>query len=165
MNKITTYSRWQTFWLVALRVAIGWHFLYEGLYKMFKTGWTAKHYLNDADGWFAESFIDMADNPTLLNFVDTLNIWGLTFVGLGLIVGCFTRYASIGGIVLLLLFYVSHIPFIGADYIIPAEGNYLWLDKNIIEICALMVIIALPTSHIIGIDRYINTLTRKAKAK
>lgn len=164
MNKLKSYSGWQTFWLVALRVAIGWHFLYEGLYKMFKTGWTAKHYLNDADGWFAETFTDIANNPTLLSIVDSANIWGLTLIGLGLIVGCFSRYASMAGIALLVLFYVSHIPFIGASYMLPAEGNYLWLDKNVIEIFALMVTIVLPTSHIIGIDRFICSLTCKDKA-
>lgn len=164
MKKTNSYSGWQTFWLVALRVAIGWHFLYEGLYKMFSTGWTAKHYLNDADGWFAGIFTDIANNPTLLSLVDTANIWGLTLIGAGLIVGCFSRYASIAGIALLVLFYVSHIPFIGASYMLPAEGNYLWLDKNVIEIFALMVIIVFPTSHIIGIDRFICNLTCKDKA-
>lgn len=165
MNKLTSYSKGQTFWLVALRVAIGWHFLYEGLYKMLKTGWTSKHYLTDADGWFSESFMDIANNPSMLAFVDMLNVWGLTLIGAGLIVGCLTRYASMAGIVMLLLFYVSHIPFIGASYLLPAEGNYLWLDKNIIEACALMVVIVFPTSHIIGIDRFINSLTRKDTAQ
>lgn len=155
MNEKITFSKWRILSLVLLRLAIGWHFLYEGLYKLFRSGWTSKHYLTDSKGWFSDYFIKIANDPTALAITDSLNIWGLTLIGAGLIAGCFTRYASIAGVVLLILFYVSHIPFIGSSYMIPTEGNYLWFDKNIVELCALIVTIAFPTSHIIGVDRFL----------
>lgn len=163
MSGLKKYSTWQTIWLVALRVAIGWHFLYEGLYKLIKSGWTSKHYLTDSSGWFSDIFADMANSPTALAIVDSANIWGLVLIGTSLIVGCLSRYAAIAGAVVLLLFYISHIPFIGATYMAPVEGNYLWFDKNVVEIFALLVTIVLPSSHIIGIDRFIGKL-RNAKA-
>lgn len=154
MNEKITFTKWRILALVLLRLAIGWHFLYEGLYKIFRTSWSSKTYLVDSAGWFADIFKAIANSPTALAITDTLNIWGLTLIGAGLIAGCLTRYASIAGIVLLILFYVSHIPFIGSSYMAPMEGNYLWFDKNIVEICALIVTIAFPTSHIIGVDRF-----------
>jgi hypothetical protein len=36
--------------LTILRVAIGWHFLYEGLTKLFNPAWTAAGYLESATG-------------------------------------------------------------------------------------------------------------------
>lgn len=62
-------------------------------------------------------------------------------IGLGLIAGFLTRTASIAGIVLLFFYYLFHPPFIGYTYQTPAEGSYLIIDKNLIEMCALLGII------------------------
>lgn len=161
MNKLTSYSRSQTLWLVVLRLVIGWHFLYEGLVKLFNSGWSAYPYLMDSDGFLSGFFQSIAGNEGFLAVSNYINIYGLTLIGLGLILGCFSRIASIGGILLLALFYLSHPPFVGAEYMMPTEGSYLWIDKNIIEMGALMVLIYFPTSHIIGLDRYLSKLFKR----
>ncbi|WP_029906792.1 DoxX family membrane protein [Prevotella sp. 10(H)] len=161
MIEQTSYSRAQTFWLVMLRLLIGWHFLYEGIVKILNSGWTAYPYLMDSQGFFAEYFQSMAANPEFLAVANYINIYGLTLIGLGLILGCFSRIACIGGIVFLGMYYLSHPPFIGATYMMPTEGSYLWIDKNVIEIGALMVLIYFPTSRIIGLDRYISKLFKR----
>lgn len=155
----TSYTRPQTFWLVILRLLIGWHFLYEGIVKILNSSWSAYPYLMDSQGFLSGMFQSIAGNPTLLDISNLVNIYGLTLIGLCLILGCFSRAASIGGIVFLILYYLSHPPYIGTDYMMPTEGSYLWIDKNMIEIGALMVLIYFPTSHIIGLDRYICKLT------
>jgi len=165
MKKLTSYTRGQTFWLVILRLLIGWHFLYEGIVKILNSGWSAYPYLMDSQGFFAEYFQDIAVNPGLLSVSNYINIIGLTLVGLGLVLGSFSRIASIGGIVFLALYYLSHPPFIGAEYMMPTEGSYLWIDKNLIEIGALMVLIYFPTSHIIGLDRYISKLFKRSHSR
>lgn len=161
MNKLTSYSRSQTLWLVVLRLLIGWHFLYEGLVKLFNSGWSAYPYLMDSDGFLSDFFQNIAGNEGFLAVSNYVNIYGLTLIGLALILGCFSRIASIGGIIFLALFYLSHPPFIGAEYMMPTEGSYLWVDKNLIEIGALMVLIYFPTSHIIGLDRYLSKLFKR----
>jgi thiosulfate dehydrogenase [quinone] large subunit len=155
MNKLTFYSRPQTLWLVILRLLIGWHFLYEGLVKFFNSGWTAYPYLMDSKGFLSDFFQSLAENKGFLDVSNHVNIYGLILVGLGLILGCLSRYASIGGIIFLAVYYLSHPPFVGADFMISTEGSYLWVDKNLIETGALLVLIYFPTSHIIGLDRYI----------
>ncbi|NDV58075.1 DoxX family membrane protein [Bacteroides sp. 519] len=158
------YSGGQTFWLIALRCLVGWHFLYEGVTKLFNSSWSAYPYLMDSKGFFAETFYSIASNPALLDVVNYINVIGLTLVGLGLIAGCFFKLAAIGGICFLAMFYLSHPPFIGAAYMMPTEGTYLWVDKNLIEIGALMVLIYFPTSKNWGLDRYVLQLfNRKAK--
>ncbi|NDV68355.1 DoxX family protein [Dysgonomonas sp. 25] len=155
MNKQTSYSNSQTFWLVALRVLIGWHFLYEGLVKILSPGWSAYPYLMDSKGFMSGVFESIAMNPDLLTVTNYANMYGLAIIGLALIIGCFSRYASIAAIVFLAMYYLSHPPFIGADYMMPNEGSYLWVDKNLIEMVAVIVLICFPTSHIIGVDRLI----------
>lgn len=149
------YSSSQTFWLVTLRILIGWHFLYEGLIKVFNAQWTSYGYLIDSKGWLSSFFLNMASNPQLLDFINIANKWGLVLIGLGLIAGCLTRIASVAGIVLLAFYYLSHPPFIGATYMMPSEGSYLWIDKNLIEIAALAVVLVFPTSYVFGLDKYL----------
>ncbi|MDL2215046.1 DoxX family membrane protein [Dysgonomonas sp. OttesenSCG-928-M03] len=163
MNKHISYSRCQVLWLVVLRLLIGWHFLYEGIIKILNPGWSAYPYLMDSKGFLSGFFQSIAENSTLLSISNVVNIYGLSLVGLGLILGCFTRIALIGGITFLALFYLSHPPFIGADYMMPTEGSYLWIDKNLIEIGAIMVLIYFPTSQIIGFDRYFSKLLKRNK--
>ena len=96
--------------------------------------------------------------------VDLANLWGLIAIGLGLIVGCFTRLASISGALLLLLYYVTNPPFIGYKYSAPAEGSYIIVNKNLIELFALIVLTLFPTGTIIGLDRIL-LLFRNKKRK
>ncbi len=149
------YSNPQLWILVVLRVAIGWHLLYEGIVKVMNPNWSSVGYLMDSKGWFAGIFLDIASNPGLLQAADFLNMWGLILIGLGLILGLFTRVSIIGGIALLALYYLSHPPLINANYAIPSEGNYMFVNKNLIEMLTLAVLLVFPTGHIIGIDRFI----------
>ena len=51
--KNINYTTTQLFWLVALRVLIGWHFLYEGLVKVVNPNWSSAGYLMDSQGFFS----------------------------------------------------------------------------------------------------------------
>lgn len=145
----------QTFWLVTLRVFIGWHFLYEGLVKVTNPNWSSVGYLSDSAGLFKGFFISLASDQDVLAIVDFANIWGLIAIGTGLILGLFSRVAIWSGIVLLAMYYLSHPPFFGFNYALPMEGSYLLVNKILIELVALVVLVLFPTSRRIGIDRLI----------
>jgi thiosulfate dehydrogenase [quinone] large subunit len=91
-------------------------------------------------------------NSVVLNTVDTLNTWGLIAIGLGLILGLFTRAASIAGAMLLLLYYLFNPPFIGMELSGPMEGNYLMVNKTLIEAVALLYLAVTPLSRSFGLD-------------
>lgn len=154
-NVTYPYSSGQVTLLVILRILIGWHFLYEGVTKLLNPSWSSLGYLADSKGFLANIFHSWASNPGAVNTIDFMNQWGLTLIGLGLILGCLTRISIIGGIVLLSFYYLSHPPMVGYKYALPSEGAYLWVNKNLIEIFALGVLFVFPTHHIIGIDRLI----------
>lgn len=149
------YGNFQLTTLVALRMLIGWHFFYEGLAKIVNPYWTSASYLEESKWWFSDLFISLAASPGALGVVDFLNQWGLIAIGLGLVLGCLTRAATIAGIVLLFLYYIAAPPFIGYVYSMPAEGAYLIVNKVLIELAALFVLLAFPTGMIIGLDRLI----------
>lgn len=145
----------QLFWLVTLRVLIGWHFLYEGLVKLTNPNWSSVGYLLDSQGIFKGFYHSLASNSSILQVIDQMNIWGLIAIGLGLILGLFSRVALWSGLLLLTMYYFSHPPCIGFNYGLPMEGSYLIVNKTLIEIAAVAVLICFPTSRRIGIDRMI----------
>ncbi len=148
----TKFQQWA---LVILRVAIGWQLLYEGIVKLLNPNWSSVGYLMDSKGIFAGLFHAMAGNPDVLRVVDFMNVWGLVIVGAALILGLFTRVAIYGGIALLSLYCLSHPALLNVRYAIPSEGSYMWINKNLIEIIALLVVLVFPTWYTIGIDRFI----------
>jgi len=152
-GKHPDYGTFQLIALVSLRMLIGWHFLYEGVAKLTNPYWTAAGYLQESKGWLSEHFIALANNQSLLAFVDSLNQWGLLLIGLALLVGVFSRTAAFAGIVALAFYYLAAPPFPGLEYAIPTEGSYLIVNKILVELAALLVILVFPTAHRIGLDR------------
>ena len=148
------YSQYQLVSLTILRVLIGWHFLYEGISKLISPYWSSAAYLLDSKWLLSGVATTIVSNPTLLSFSDYINMWGLTAVGALLILGLFSRYATVAGLVLVLLYYFFAPPFTGLEYSKPAEGSYLIVNKNLIEACALWVLFMFPSSDIIGLDRF-----------
>ncbi|HIA90868.1 MAG TPA: DoxX family protein [Candidatus Marinimicrobia bacterium] len=148
------YSQYQLVSLTVLRVLIGWHFLYEGISKLISPYWSSAAYLLDSKWLLSGVATTIVSNPTLLSFSDYINMWGLTAVGALLMLGLFSRYATVAGLVLVLLYYFFAPPFTGLEYSKPAEGSYLIVNKNLIEACALWVLYMFPSSDIIGLDRF-----------
>jgi thiosulfate dehydrogenase [quinone] large subunit len=148
--------------IVVLRVLIGWHFLYEGVAKLTKPNWSAAGFLLQSRGVFSGLFRWMASDPNVLAVVNPLNMWGLVLIGLGLVLGCFTRTAAAAGILLILLYYVCNPPFVGYFYSIPTEGSYLIVNKNLVELGALAVVLVTSSGQAAGIDRIIRALLRRS---
>ena len=163
LNKVTDLSGAGLWTLVVLRVLIGWHFLYEGVTKLINPDWSSVGFLLDSSGLFKGLFEWMASDPGVLKTVDFLNIWGLILIGLGLILGLLTRPSALAGIVLLLFYYLSHPPLIGAVYSAPSEGSYLWVNKNLLEMASLAVLLVFNTGSIIGVDRLITKLKHRLR--
>lgn len=149
--------------LVILRVLIGWHFMYEGVAKLLKGTWSAAGYLSQARGFLAPFFNWIADTPNVLAIVNLMNIWGLIAIGLGLILGCFTKWASWAGMLLILLYYLANPPFVGYFYSIPMEGNYLIVNKNLVEFAALFLISVTHSGRYAGLDLLLHKMFCKSK--
>ena len=122
--------------ITIVRLAVGWHFLYEGLTKLISGNWTAEAYLNNTFGAFSGFYHWLASSPTMLQIVDFCNIWGLILIGLALSVGLVIRWSSLSGALLLALYYFAYPPF-GNSIPVGDANNYI-VDKNFIEAIILM---------------------------
>lgn len=141
-----------------LRMAIGWHFLYEGVWKLVQDGWSAKGFLQSSD-WFAGPlFKAMAAQPQVMAVVDLANEWGLVLIGLGLIAGVLAREAACAGVVLLAFYYVCQPPWLNAT----GDAHYLFLDMRLVEALALVVVACAPGPGVGGLLRWLWTKIRRA---
>ncbi len=151
-------------WLFTiLRVVIGWHFLYEGIAKVFNPNWSSALYLMESK-WFLSGFFHwLISNNTTLQIVDFLNIWGLLIIGLFLFIGFLPRAASIGGALLLLLYYIANPPFVYST--VPTQSHFYIINYNLIEAVVLIVIASLNGEQLFGIQRYLAVRNRAEKER
>ncbi len=152
MKENKKYTPIQLFVLVALRLLIGWHLLYEGFSKLLASNWSSSGFLGESK-WILSGFSHwIISNPGVLNAVDFLNTWGLIAIGIGLILGLFTRAAAISGAILLFVYYLNNPPLVGLEYSVPAEGNYLIVSKTLIESVVLVALAVFPSGSFAGLD-------------
>jgi len=132
---------WNKFVITILRVSIGWHFIYEGISKLFTKGWSASGFLANSTGPFASFYHWMGASEGIISVVDPLNIWGLILIGFGLFLGICVRFSTMSGIALLLLYYFTYPPFGGS---LPGtEGHLYIVNKIFLEALTLLVLISI----------------------
>ena len=123
-----------------LRCAVGWHFLYEGLSKIMAPQWTAKGFLENAQGPLSSFYHLMASSDAVMAVINPLNMYGLTLIGLALFTGLAIRCAAASGILLLVLYYFAYPPFGGASSG-GTEGALYLVNRNVIEALALVLLL------------------------
>jgi thiosulfate dehydrogenase [quinone] large subunit len=146
--------------LIILRTLIGWHFLYEGYYKILLPGWgadgvplkpwTSAGYLQAASGPLARLFQWMIDKGWI-GWMDATVKISLVLIGLSLILGLFTRAGCWGALFFLSLFYLLAVPTIGTPQA-GVEGTYLFVNKTLIEAAAVGVLLLFNTGSLAGLD-------------
>jgi uncharacterized membrane protein YphA (DoxX/SURF4 family) len=149
--------------ITVLRVAIGWHFLYEGLIKILAGNWSGSAYLLNTSGFLSGFYHWIANSPVMLQVSDVLNMYGLFLIGLALFLGYAVRIAALSGILLLTLYYFAYPPF-GNSLLGSSEGHLFIVDRLFIEAVALLFIV-ISKDKGFGIDRLLQWLRRNKKSK
>ena len=132
--------------LFITRVAMGWLFLYAGLTKVFNPNWSAAGYLGNAKTF--PEFYNWFLRPEILPFTNFMNEWGLTLLGVSLILGVLVKYSGYPGALLMLLYYfpVLDFPKIGAN-------SYL-VDEHIIYALVLVLLSVYRAGGYWGVDGF-----------
>lgn len=122
----------QKFSLLFLRVTLGWMFFYAGITKVLDSSWSAVGYIGGAKNFV--SLFQFFLQPNILPIINFLNEWGLTLIGVALILGVFVRMASYAGIFMMIMYYLVIL-----DFPYPNAHAYL-VDEHIIYIGSLLVL-------------------------
>jgi uncharacterized membrane protein YphA (DoxX/SURF4 family) len=136
--------------ITIIRMAIGWHFLYEGLVKLLAANWSAESFLSNAFGFSSGFYHWLASSPLILQMVDLCNVYGLIAIGLALFTGVCMRWALLGGIALLILYYFAYPPF-GISLLGAHDGSVFIVNKIFVE-AAMLVFLFFYTERGYGID-------------
>jgi uncharacterized membrane protein YphA (DoxX/SURF4 family) len=92
------------------------------------------------------------------DWIDFATRYGLTLIGACLLVGLFTRTACIGGAGFLLLFYLAMpaLPWLPESP--KSEGHYLYINKNSIEMLALLTLATTCSGRWMGLDGLVHAV-------
>lgn len=141
--------------ILLLRLALGWLFLYAGITKVTNPEWTAKGFLENAKT-FPEFYVWLA-SPNILPVVDFLNQWGLTLIGIVLILGILVRFSSYLGALMMLLYYFPHLAF-------PYIGEHSFIvDEHIIYALAFLALASMSSNHIWSLSGLFKSHLKKIK--
>ena len=133
--------------LLLLRVSSGWLFFWAGITKVLNPEWTAAGYLGGAKTF--TSFFIWLSSPSILPIIDFLNEWGLTLLGVALILGIFVKLSSVLGALLMLLYYLPIL-----DFPYPNAHSYI-VDEHIIYIFVLIFFWAINAGKYWGLDSFL----------
>lgn len=90
--------------LVLLRITLGWYMFYAGITKVMDPAWSAEGYLKGAK--LLPQFYTWLTSPHIMPIVNFVNEWGLTLLGISLILGIWINYSAPLGALLMLLYYI-----------------------------------------------------------
>ncbi|GAB3416872.1 hypothetical protein GCM10027435_14870 [Haloparvum alkalitolerans] len=144
-GKLHTLSVW---FILALRLMMGIAFFQSGFGKVLSGSFSAAGYLQNAPpsngSPVAGLFVAMGETPWFVSFVDIAVPWGEVLIGLGLLVGAFTRLAAFWGAFMMLLFYLGNWD-ISHGYI---NGDFAYM-------LVFLSVAAFGAGRILGLDAYI----------
>lgn len=130
--------------LFLLRLAMGWLFFYAGITKILNPAWTSAGYLGAAKTFPA--FYSWLASSSMIPVVDFVNEWGLTLLGVSLILGIGVRLSSILGAALMILYYLAAL-----DFPYPNPHSYI-VDEHIIYALVLLFFAGVRAGRFIGLD-------------
>jgi len=136
----------QKLFLFSTRIVLGWMFFNAGYTKLVNPAWSAEGYLKGAKSFvgFYQAMLD----PSILPIVNFLNAWGLTLLGVSLVLGIGVRLSSVLGVLLMFLYY-------GAILQFPYPNPHaLIVDEHIIYINVLLLLASMRAGRVWGLERW-----------
>ena len=143
-------TQFQKVSLFLLRITSGWMFFYAGITKVIDPTWSAAFYLQGAKTFVG--FYQWLITPSMLPVVNFMNEWGLTLLGISLILGIGVRLSSVLGALLMFLYYLPIL-----DFPYPNSHAYV-VDEHIIYIAALLVLASLSAGRVFGLETWCASL-------
>ncbi len=141
--------------MLALRLTLGWLFFYAGITKVINPEWTAEGYLKGAKTF--TGLYEFFASPGILPVTNFLNEWGLTLIGISLLLGLFVRLGSIFGVLIMLLYWL---PILDGFY--PNTHSFL-VDEHIVYAAAFLVLGNFSAGRFWGLENWCSNLPICAK--
>lgn len=129
--------------LTLLRLVLGVLFLYAGYSHLIDPTFSAKGYIIGAKTF--TGFYKMLTGPAVLPAVNFINEWGLTLLGLSLLLGLGVRLSAPLGALMMFLYYL---PILNFPFIPP---HSFLVDEHIVYAAALLLLYAFHAGRFYGV--------------
>ena len=163
INLSPQLQKWESFAISVLQMAIGWHFLYEGIAKITVENWSSQSYLANTTGFFSPFYHWLAASSAI-GIIDWLNILGLILIGLALFIGCFIRIAAAGGAIMLLLYYFAYPPF-GFSLLTASSESHLYIVNFLLVEAIVLILFVIYPNKGFSLENWLRSLIASRKAK
>jgi uncharacterized membrane protein YphA (DoxX/SURF4 family) len=98
-------------------------------------------------------------------WIDRITVWFLIVAGGCLMVGLLTRLNCVLAALFLLTTYALFPPFPWLPASPLSEGNYLWVNKNLVELLALLALATTASGRWFGVDALLSWLWRAMRGR
>lgn len=143
-------SQFEKLSIFLLRLTLGWMFFYAGITKVLDPKFSAAGYLKGAKTLVG--FYSWLASASILPIVNFLNEWGLTLLGISLILGIGVRLSSIFGAGLMLLYYLPIL-----DFPYPNPHSFI-VDEHVIYLFILLYFAAIRAGRTYGLENWCSNL-------
>jgi thiosulfate dehydrogenase [quinone] large subunit len=141
----TLSEPWLAYWLVIMRLAVGWWFLHAGLDKFLAWPFDASWFVGGAAaGTSLAPIVTLFSGDAGLALVNIMVPVGQTLIGLGIVLGALTRLAAFFGAFLMTFFY-----FINGETGGWAHGL---VTGELLGLLLFAMIASLGAGRVLGID-------------
>ena len=136
--------------IVALRIMMGWTFLYAGVWQIWEN-YDATGFLNHVVTF--HDFFAVFTKPAVLPFTNLLMKWGHLLIGLSLVFGLLVRISGPFAILLMAVYYCAHLEW-------PYVENHLnfIIDFHLVYATVIIYLIAHRAGHVWGLDGFLEDL-------
>ena len=125
---------------------MGWLMFYAGITKVLNPEWTAAGYGMSAKTF--SGFYQWVISSANISWIDFVNQWGLTLLGISLILGIGVRFSSTLGAVLMLFYYFPILEF-------PYAGEHSYIvDDHIIYALVLALFAVVRAGRYYGLEEW-----------
>ncbi|MGM0372229.1 MAG: DoxX family membrane protein [Halobacteriota archaeon] len=144
---------WTAYWLFILRVVTGWWMFHAGLSKVWETyvlgsPFDAAWFIQFASqGTILEGVLALFNNSAGIALTNFMIPWGELLIGLGILLGAFTRLAAFFGGFLMFFFY-----FVNAGW---TNGLF---SSDLMALVLFVTIGIMGAGRIWGVDQYLEKM-------
>lgn len=125
-----------------LRITLGWLFFWSGIKHVLDPEFSAAGYLSGAKA--LTGFYHWLSSPGILPITNALNEWGLTLIGLSLILGIGVRLAGRLGALMMILYWIP-------------LGSFT-VNNHIVYAASLLVLSSLRAGRVWGLESWCSGL-------
>lgn len=136
--------------IFALRIMIGWTFLYAGMWQIWEN-YDAAGFLNHVVTF--HDFFAVFAQPAVLPYTNFLMKWGHLLIGLSLASGFFVRASAPFAVLLMITYYCAHLEW-------PYVENHLnfIVDFHLVYAAVIVYLIAHRAGHVWGLDGFLEDM-------